>query len=40
MTFIVSQDGVVHQKNLGKKTAAAAKAMTAYDPDSTWEKAE
>jgi len=40
MTFVVNQDGVVYQKNLGKKSEAAALAMTAYDPDPTWTKAE
>jgi hypothetical protein len=36
MTFIVNQDGVVFQKDLGAETEAAAMAMDAYDPDSTW----
>jgi DUF2950 family protein len=36
MTFIVNHDGKVFQKNLGKNTAAAASAMTVYNPDSTW----
>ena len=36
MTFIVNQDGIVYQKNLGKKTAKAAQAITAFDPDKTW----
>jgi hypothetical protein len=40
MTFIVNQDGVVYEKNLGKRTPAAVKAMSAYAPDSTWTKAE
>lgn len=40
MTFLVNQDGIVYQKDLGKKTAVAAKAMAAYDPDETWEKVE
>jgi Protein of unknown function (DUF2950) len=40
MTFIVSQDGVVYEKDLGKKTEAIAKAMKEYNPDSTWQKAE
>jgi hypothetical protein len=40
MTFIVAKDGVVYQKDLGKKTESAAKAMKAYDPDSSWEKSE
>jgi hypothetical protein len=37
MTFIVNQQGRVYQRNLGKKTAQIASAMTEYDPDSRWE---
>jgi Protein of unknown function (DUF2950) len=40
MTFIVGQDGVVYQKDLGKKTDAVAKALKEYNPDSSWQKAE
>ncbi len=40
MTFIVNQDGVVYQKDLGPRSAALAKAMAAYNPDSTWTKAK
>jgi hypothetical protein len=40
MTFVVNQDGVVYQKNLGKETAKLAQAMTKFDPDKTWTKAE
>jgi hypothetical protein len=40
MTFIVSQDGVVYEKDLGKKTEALARAMKEYNPDSTWQKTE
>ncbi len=40
MTFVVNHDGVVYEKDLGKDTAKIAKAMTAYDPDKTWKKAE
>jgi len=40
MTFIVNQDGVVYQKNLGKDTAKIARAMTIFDPDKTWKKME
>jgi hypothetical protein len=40
MTFIVNEDGVVYQKDLGEKTAALAKAMKEYDPTSSWQKAE
>jgi len=40
MTFIVNQDGVVYQKDLGKKTDALTKTMKEYNPDSSWQKAE
>jgi hypothetical protein len=40
MTFLVNHDGVVYQKNLGDDTEKTAKAMTKYDPDETWKKAE
>jgi Protein of unknown function (DUF2950) len=36
MTFIVSHDAIVHEKDLGPGTDAAARAMTSYDPDSSW----
>jgi hypothetical protein len=40
MTFIVNQNGVVYQKDLGPDTEKIANAMTEYDPDSTWERAD
>ena len=40
MTFIVDQDGIVYQKDLGKKTAVVAKTMADYNPNATWQKAE
>jgi len=40
MTFIVNKSGVVFEKDLGPNTTRIAEAMTAYDPDSTWHKAE
>jgi Protein of unknown function (DUF2950) len=40
MTFIVGPDGVVYQKDLGKKTEVLAKSMKEYDPNSTWHKDE
>lgn len=36
-TFIVNQDGIVHEKDLGAMTATAAAAITRYDPDSSWQ---
>jgi hypothetical protein len=38
MTFIVNQDGEIYQKDLGPSTPTIAKAMTLFDPDSTWQK--
>ncbi len=40
MTFIVNEDGVVYQKDLGRKTDVLAKAMKEYNPNSSWQKAE
>jgi len=40
MTFLVNQDGVVYEKDLGKKTDVLAKAMKEYNPNSSWQKAE
>jgi hypothetical protein len=40
MTFVVGEDGVVYEKDLGKKTEVRAQAMKEYNPDSTWQKAE
>jgi len=36
MTFMVSDDGIVRQKDLGAGTDAAARAVTLYDPDASW----
>ena len=40
MTFIATGDGVVYQKDLGRKTGVLAKAMKEYDRNPTWQKAE
>jgi hypothetical protein len=40
MTFIVSQQGRVYQKNLGPATDKIAAAMTEYNPDPTWQLVE
>jgi hypothetical protein len=37
---MVNQDGVVYQKDLGKNTEKAAKAMKKFDPDKTWKKVD
>ncbi|HKS71873.1 MAG TPA: DUF2950 domain-containing protein, partial [Terriglobales bacterium] len=36
MTFIVSQDGVVYQKDLGPKTLDAFRSMDRFNPDKSW----
>jgi hypothetical protein len=38
MTFIVNQDGVVYEKDLGKDTEKIASAIKKFDPDETWKK--
>lgn len=40
MTFLVNQDGVVFQKNLGKSTSALAGAMGRFDVDVTWARVD
>ena len=39
MTFVVGEDGTVYERDLGKKTDGAAKAMKEYNPNSSWQKA-
>ncbi len=36
MTFIVNQEGLVYQRNLGPKTTRLARAMKEYNPNSDW----
>ena len=38
MSFIVSKDGIVYEKDLGPDSAKIAAAMTAYNPDASWTK--
>jgi Protein of unknown function (DUF2950) len=40
MTFIINQDGLLFQKDLGKTTTAIATALTQFDPDSSWSPVE
>jgi len=39
-TFMVNQEGIVYQKDLGPETEHRAKAMKTFNPDKTWQKAE
>jgi hypothetical protein len=36
MTFIVNEEGVVREKDLGTGTQTAAAAITLYNPDASW----
>jgi len=36
MTFVVNQDGVGYEKDLGPDTQATVAQLTRYDPDGTW----
>ncbi len=36
MTFIINQNDVVYQKDLGKTTSDVASAMTDFNPDKSW----
>jgi hypothetical protein len=40
MTFIVSNDGVVYQKDLGPNTLAVAQKTERFNPDKTWKPVE
>jgi hypothetical protein len=39
-TFMINQDGVLYQKDLGSKTGELARAIKAFNPDSTWSKVD
>jgi len=38
MTFVVNQEGIIFEKNLGKNTRRLAEAITVYNPDKSWKK--
>jgi hypothetical protein len=40
MTFVVNQDGVVYEKDLGQNTTDLAKKLTRYDRDASWRKSD
>ena len=39
-TFMVNQDGVVYEKDLGEDTAAAVTTIELFDPDASWSKVD
>ncbi len=40
MSFIINQDDVVYEKDLGVDTSKIAESITTYNPDKTWTKFE
>ncbi len=40
VTFIVNQDGVIYEKDLGQDTEKLAAGMSEYNPDKTWTPAD
>jgi hypothetical protein len=40
MTFMINQDGVIVQKDLGPDTATLASATAEYNPDKTWQEVD
>lgn len=38
MSFLMNEDGVVYEHNLGKNTSAIASKMTTLNPDAGWEQ--
>jgi hypothetical protein len=40
MTFMINQDGVIVQKDLGPDTAKLASALSEYNPDKTWQEVD
>jgi len=40
MTFLVNQDGIVYEKDLGPDGAKIAQGMTSFNPDATWHPSE
>ena len=40
MTFMISHDGTVFERDLGKNSEAVARAMKTFDPDSGWQEVD
>src|ERR1039457_6084503 len=39
-TFIVNQNGVIYEKDLGNPTASLSTTVTSYDPDKSWARVQ
>ena len=40
LTFVVNQEGVVYQKDLGPRTVNLGSEMTLFNPDKSWTKGQ
>ena len=40
MTFMVNQQGVIYEKDLGKSTASLAAEISKFDPDKSWDETD
>lgn len=40
MSFMISHDGQIFEKDLGKNSAAIAQSMKSFDPDSSWQEVQ
>ena len=40
MTFMINQDGVIVQKDLGSDTAKVAAKIAEYNPDKSWDEVD
>ena len=40
MTFVVNQDGIVRERDLGPQTDAIARKMTTYNPGTSWKQVQ
>ena len=38
MSFMVNQEGIIFEKDLGEKTRSLAEAITVFNPDESWKK--
>lgn len=38
MSFLVNQDGLIYEKNLGQNSTAIASKMTVFNPDTSWRR--
>jgi hypothetical protein len=40
MTFMVNQEGVIYEKDLGEDTAVLTFQISLFDPDPSWQKCQ